>query len=449
MQKDWKRLADHRNAPERQHGWLVCGLHPEDGSVYRAYNAAEYLAGYSGAPPMVHLRRGETLRRYLEPGLEDGKTFVFWGLNSHTGAIPGPERSQTWVNQPEKMHGSRDGTGYHPGQARYANAVYTYRPDFHGDYREGVVAEDDHQVIFEFCTPYLIAATPPNAKPWGIYDPGCRNGLVLHGKADCPVAVSTDHGRTWQSCGRFRDGLDLTDRVKGRRQYWIRLGSSARDLLDSGLTMTTVCQLNSSIVPRLKEGGSEVRFAASGNAVVSAGPELPLAEAHIVEGKFGTPRVTLELAAPRGERPVAIHAAAHVQSGSPPNPDVKYQIDVSTDGGKSWKPLVKDWTIPRRGEEPPDFWSQSFCWGSGDLDAREATSVRVRFRNDGGKSYARAEAHLVYRTKGSDATRVTFSWEDDAGRHREAHVFLANAGTWKVPTGRNVRTRWVEFETAP
>ena len=79
---------------------------------------------------MVHLRRGETLRRYLEPGLDDGKTFVFWGRNYNTGGIPGPERSHTWVNQPDAMYGSKTGAGYRPGQARFANAVYTYTPDF-------------------------------------------------------------------------------------------------------------------------------------------------------------------------------------------------------------------------------------------------------------------------------------------------------------------------------
>ena len=61
----------------------------------------------------------------------------------------------------------------------------------------GVVAEDDHEVTFEFATPYIIAATPPDDRPWGVYEPGCRNGLVLRGKADCTVSVSTDHGATW------------------------------------------------------------------------------------------------------------------------------------------------------------------------------------------------------------------------------------------------------------
>ena len=38
-----------------------------------------------------------------------------------------------------------------------------------------------------------------------------------------------------------------------------------------------------------------------------------------------------------------------------------------------------------------------------------------------------------------------FDWADDAGPHRESHVFGAG-GDWTVPTGRNVQTRWVEFE---
>ncbi|HEX6984941.1 MAG TPA: hypothetical protein VF170_06170, partial [Planctomycetaceae bacterium] len=218
--KDWQRLTDRGFKPEKQNGWPVCGLHPGDGSCFQAYNVAEYLAGYAGPPPIVRLRRGETLRRYLEPGLEDGKTFAFWGVNYNTAGVPGPERSRTWVNQPEKLFGSRDGTPHVDGQARYGNAVYVYRPDFAADdYKEGVVEEDDRHVVFEFHTPYVIAATPPNDEPWGVYDEGCTNGLVIDGKADCAVAVSTDRGVTWQEAERLTGRLDLTDAVKGHRQY--------------------------------------------------------------------------------------------------------------------------------------------------------------------------------------------------------------------------------------
>jgi hypothetical protein len=452
VRDDWKRLTDRKFQREKQQGWLVCGLHPGDGGVYAEYSVAEYLAGYAGPPPAVHLRRGETLRRYLQPGLEDGKTFVFWGSNYNTASIPGPERSHTWVNQPEKMHGSRDGTGYKPGQARFGNAVYVYKPDFTtADYREGVIEENEKHIVFEFQSPYIIGATPPNAKTWGIYDAGCRNGLVLRGKADCAVSVSVDHGKSWQDCGAFSDGMDLTDRAKGRRSYHLRLHTSAKALARSGLTITTVCQANPAVMPRLKDGGAEVQFLASNRAVVSAGPSLPQAAAHLVEGKFGTPKVTLELATPRGETALEIHAAAHVFSSSPPRPDIKYQIDSSLDGGKTWNPVVKDWTIPRRGDEPKDFWSQSMCWGTLSLDGGPSSKVRLRFSNNGGKNYARCEAHLTYRTGNTDATKVTFDWSDDGGQRRVSHTFKSGSRekegeVWKIPTGKSVATRWVEFE---
>src|SRR5262249_32013523 len=165
---------------------------------------------------------------------------------------------------------------------------------------------------------------------------------------------------------------------------------------------------------------------------------------------LGTGEWTLELARRAGAAVGEGHAAAHVQSSSPPRPEVKYQIEGSTDGGKTWKPVVKDWSIPRRGHEPKDFWSQSFCWGALALEGEKASKVRIRFKNDGGKGYARCEAHLVYRAASADATRVTFAWSDHRGERRASHMFAAGShekeATWAVPTGRGVRTRWGEFE---
>ncbi|CAN5913632.1 hypothetical protein BH23PLA1_BH23PLA1_37880 [soil metagenome] len=451
IQADLSRLTDPVFQSDRQRGWPVCGLHPDDGSAYRHFHTVEYLAGYAAAPPMVHLRRGETLRRYLEPGLEEGKTFVFWGRNYNNGEIPGPERPRTWVNQPERFLGTPEGSGYNPGQARYANAVFTYKPDFRsGDYREGIIEETDDRIVFEFESPYVIAATPPDDSDWGIYKPGGRNGLVVEASADCSVSISTDGGRTWQDGGQLPGPIDLTDRVKGRYQYLIRLGARAGTLKDSDLKMTTVCQANSSVLPRLTDVESLVTFEASGRAVISAGPGKAMAQTHVIDGGFDTPRVALEVATPRGEPIVSVHASAHVRSSNPPDPEIKYHIDLSSDGGTTWKPLVSDWQIERRGEEPGDFWSQSFCWGEADLFGIESdvSRVQVGFRNDGGKQYARAEVRLVYKVDSSDPTRVTFAWSDDSGEQTASNVFPSGSetSTWTVPTGHDVRTRWVEFE---
>src|SRR5205823_4085820 len=123
-------------------------------------------------------------------------------------------------------------------------------------------------------------------------------------------------------------------------------------------------------------------------------------------------------------------------------------IDASLDGGKTWKPIVNDWKISRRGNEPKDFWSQSLCWGSLEIGKTKASSVRVRFHNTGGKNIRRGEVHLAYRPARQDATKVTFAWTDDKGDQRATQVFEPGAtnASWPIATGRNVQTRWVEFE---
>lgn len=455
VQRDWKRWTSRSHAPERQQGWLVCGLHPDDAGSYAQYNTAEYLAGYAGPPPMVHLRRGETFRRYFAPGLDDGRTFVFWGRNYNTGGIPGPERSHTWVNQPEAMRGSKSGAGYRPGQVRFANAVFTYRPDFSTqDYREGVIDEGPSHVTFEFVAPYVIAATPATNGPWGIYEPGARNGLVVQGVGGAAVRLSVDQGATWTDAGRLNGRLDLTDHAKGYRQYWLRFETGARELAASDLVITTVCQANSAILPRLKDGGTRVEFAASRRAVASAGPTLPQAQTRVVDGSMNSPAVTLRIGSPRGEPIRAVYAAAHVASGNPPSASLAAHIELRTADGSA-QPLVTDWQIPRRGDEPKDLWSQSFCYGGAELLQADTKSIDVRFGNNGRRAILRAEAHAIYKTPSRDATRVTFDWTDNAGAHQASHVFRSGAPLeWTVPTGERTQTRWVEFapvaaESAP
>jgi hypothetical protein len=448
LQNDVGRWIRRDYLPERQRGWLVCGLHPSDGNSYRKYAVAEYLAGYAGPPPMVRLRRGERMRRYFEPGLDDGKTFVFWGRNYNTNQIPGPERSRTWVNQPERMHGSTSGTQHRNGQVRFANVEYRYRPNFvNGDYREGIVDESDEHVVFAFQTPYVIGATPPNDNAWGVYETGCRNGLVIRGDSQCDIAISTNAGRTWQASQKLTDGVDLTDFAKGRSQYWLRFTAGRGQLRSAGLEMTTVCQANAAVLPRLRDNGSTIRYEASGQSVYSMGPELDLATTFLSHGEFGGKTVTL---AAKTDRPVvAVYASAHVASGSPPNPDVQYQIEYRLGADKPWLPVAKNWKVSRRGDEPDDFWSQSFCYGSVQCAAPPGNTIQVRFRNDGGKRYLRAEVHFIQRAaRLSDPLKVTYDWADSSGQHRESHVF-SSKGQWRLATGNRVETRWVEFEPVP
>ncbi|HTL53294.1 MAG TPA: hypothetical protein VL860_12015 [Planctomycetota bacterium] len=449
---DFKNYINQKWKPERQQGWLVAGLHPNDDQDYDKFSVAEYDSGYAGPPPMVHLRAGESLRRYLEPGLEDGKTFVYWGLNCNNDGIPGPARPETWVNQPEKMYKATASTSATAkgGQARFANAVYTYKPDFaKGGYKEGVVDEDKDQVTFEFYTPYVVACTPTDKSNWGIYNKGSKNGLVLHGKFTCPVSVSVDQGKTWQDAGAGQDGLDLTDMVKGHDQYLLKLGADAQALAASGLTIVTVCECNSAIIPRLHDGDNKITFEASGQGLLNAGPNIDQAEPHVVDGAMGSNKVTLKLSTPRKEKIAAIYGQSWQSSGCPPKPDVKYQIEYSADDGKTWAPVVKDFTVICRDPEPGDWWSQSLCWGNTAVK-EQVDTVQVRFSNSGGKQYRKVEAYLAYKVAKQGPCDVTFCWSENKAAPKTAtHTFAATPGqadkAWSVKTGSAVKTLWVEY----
>jgi hypothetical protein len=98
-----------------------------------------------------------------------------------------------------------------------------------------------------------------------------------------------------------------------------------------------------------------------------------------------------------------------------------------------------------RSDEPGDFWSQSFSYGSSAIRAEAGKLILIRFRNDGGKRYLRAEAHLVQATGQPDPLKVTYAWTDSSGPRTGTHVFRGR-GDWRLRTGLQVRTRWVEFE---
>jgi hypothetical protein len=305
-------------------------------------------------------------------------------------------------------------------------------------------------VTFEFCTPYVIGAAPPPAaakEKWGIYKPGCTGGLVISGKMTCPVEVSTDRGKTWQKAGPAKDGMDLTDLVKGHSQYRIRFGAAAKELAGSGLTLRTVCQCAPALIPHVKAGKNSVTFAASGKAVVSAGPNLD--QVRVVAGKVPSASVTVELAAPREARAVHLYAGSRQSSGSPPR-DCLYNIDCSTDGGKTWRPVLKGWKVIRRKPEPKDWWSHSYCYGDAALP-RVAGPVQVRFANTGGRQFTRPEAHLVYEVKNTSPLRVTFAWKDAGEVKTASHTYKAPSGradsSWTFDAGANPETLWVEYAT--
>jgi hypothetical protein len=262
-----------------------------------------------------------------------------------------------------------------------------------------------------------------------------------------PVAVSVDGGKSWKSGEVLGEAIDLTDAVKGHQQYWLKFSAGAEKLKGAEISWRTVCQTNVATIPHLKDGSNRITFAVSGRGLISAGPTKAQAGAHQVEGKLEGGNVTLELSPPRGAKASHVYAASWQSSGSPPS-GAKYQIEYSTDGGKSWRAVVKDWSIIRRPPEPNDFWSQSFCWG--DVGLEGAGAVRVRFSNNERKGYRKVEGHLGYEVREPSGTTVTFAWRERGGGIKTAsHVYESGPAkedsSWTIDGGKDVRTAWVEY----
>ena len=97
------------------------------------------------------------------------------------------------------------------------------------------------------------------------------------------------------------------------------------------------------------------------------------------------------------------------------------------------------------GYQSDDWWSQSFCFGSRDIAAERAKSVKVRFSNPT-CTYRRAQVDLVYDTGEVSPVEVRFDWTEAGQPRSAAHAFAAgDPAPWAIPTGQDVVTNWVDM----
>jgi hypothetical protein len=442
------QLLTNRAAKDNR-GWLP-ELHPGDGvGTYRKISVYSLLCGYAGAPPVVNLRPSETLRRFPRPGLGEGErgTLVFWGIC--VDGLDGPNRHITYVTDPSTCFNAakRPRQENDPDRrGRFGNAVFTYKPDFRsGSYKEGVAAEDDASVTFEHCSPFIMACKPAKKN---CLDPGATLGLVLNGKAECKVCVSTDGMKTFSEPVDFKDGLDLTDLVKGRYQYWLKFISPAPSLAGKDVTIKTCCMANGYVMPHLKADGTQVTFNASGLAAETIGPQAETIIKHVVEGGLDKPSFTVKLKTPHGEKIKTVCWAVRSPTGCPPKPDIAFKAEYSKDG-KEWKVLREGWRIvPPVPYQAPDTWSQSFFYGTQDVASADAAEVQVRISNNLGKTYQMGQFSALYETKNAAKTKVTYGWTEGGQEKTAEHVYPASARmdtSWKVETGKEPKLKWVEM----
>jgi hypothetical protein len=448
------------------------------GNWFKMYNG-----GYAAQPSIVQLRAGETFTRYFDRDHFGGPAQRrFW--HNQKG---GPFRDWTFVNMGEPTHqGAKSNCR---GNASYCNGEFVYRPNLgNAFYQEGIAAQTPNvtggdasprlrakdsgaaTVTFQHFSPYVIAGCPADgANPMTAPATG---GLVVTGQVVGPVslAVSADQGQTWKAAGEVTGKFekDLTDSVKGRYGWQVRFvwkGTGGQD----AVTFNTVTQVSQAIYPRLKSDGTSVTYRAASRGVV---PLLPnFAEPEAVAGRYeekslrssnvtyaGRSAKSRFAYAVQGNKPgvvvfrvdapenlLQVAGSARYNVRVPPPEGCDFRLDVSTDGGKSWKPLGKA-DVPKDN----DF-SSGWVYGTGDVSVAKSKTALVRANvYQGGYQVGliTAELYGVYQTPPPQAVKLTYAWKESGTVKTHVENVPAGAAERKftVPTGKTITDEYVRME---
>jgi hypothetical protein len=282
--------------------------------------------------------------------------------------------------------------------------------------------------------------------------------------------VSADQGQTWKDAGEVTGKFDkdLTDAVKGYYGWQVRLSWKEAAGLDA-LTFTTVTQVAQTIYPRLKPDGCTVVYRSAARAAV---PVLPnFGEAEAVAGRYeekslrsanvvysGRSAKSRFAYSVQGNKPgtvvfrvdapadlLQVNAAARYNVRVPPPEGCDFHLDISTDGGKTWKPLGKA-DVPKDNE-----FSSGWMYGSADVTAAKSKSALVRANvYQGGYQVGLmgAELYGVYQTPPPQPLKLTYAWKESGTvkTHVEDIAAGKTEAKFKVPTGKTITDEYVRLE---
>lgn len=428
----------------------------QGGNWYKMYNG-----GYEAHPGIVNLRSGETFTRYYDRDQFGGPTKRrFW--HHQPG---GPARDWTFANNGTPQH---DGEKHNArSKVSYCNGLFEYTPNLTA---ETIV---DNSMEFRHFSPYVICgdsvddANPMTGK--------ATDGLVIEGKAKGKVSISlsTDEGQTWSTSEREVEGTfreDFTDLAKGHYGWRVRLTWPAGSSVDQ-LKFTTTTQVCQAIYPRLKAGGSEVLYRAAGRGVSAVLPNWSLSEEAIgktiearelrssnvkyaprsLENKLvyqttnNKPAHVVFRVTGEGKPLTEIRAAARYKIRSPAPERTDFHLDLSIDGGKTWKKFGESLS-PADNE-----YSSGWVYGHATIaepQVQEAL-VRVTFYQDGYPTgLMDVQLYGIYQTPSPTAAKLTYAWRE-AGELKTYSKPLPQ-GTFQqkftVPTSDTITDEFIRME---
>ena len=174
-------------------------------------------------------------------------------------------------------------------------------------------------------------------------------------------------------------------------------------------------------MPRLKDNGSAVQFPASaGRGLGGAEPSAGAGPHHRgqvrhPEGDDGARRPRAREVRRSTRRPCPVRAARRGP--------MKYQIEVSTDGGKTWQTAGEGLEDHRAAATNRKTSGRRASAGVANLDGATASRFKSASATMAASNMLVARSTWSIARPGRTPTKVTFAWTDDHGPRMEAHTF--------------------------
>jgi hypothetical protein len=421
-------------------------------SVRRTYASTRVEHRYgvaSGGHTMDFvLRQGETFTRWWTP--QGGR----W--NHHPSYAVKPFPRSVLEREPRGPKSKHASFTVHT----HGNGRFVYRPDLtsrSSDFEDGMYdaqnaqpgpsgltlkAAGDAYAVFEVRTPYVIA-------PWvGDLDTAADDREASTVKVEgtgVRLALSLDHGRSWQRLSLTNGAVDLTPQVAGRYGYLLRLDLRGQpdQAVVRAMEIVTWVQVHPASLPSLRQGKNTMRLVTGDHyglptRVMAVCPSAadreeflkPLVEppqdydparrTSRVRGSF-----VAQMKAPPGTKIAWFSAggsfAANLGAGRQTRNAIAYGLSASG----PFQHLY-------RAEVPPD---QSHWHYNVDREVRlddPAREVFVRYTGDPAVNNIRLFAHCVDdRPRAPAPVLVTHAWTEN-GVRRSRQVRLDGPGEYEV-----------------
>ena len=310
----------------------------------------------------------------------------------------------------------------------FQDGAYSVRNLAPGEKGLHLIKPGDAEVVFEVFTPYIIVA-----KINDLDDPNDdAEASVVMVEAALPVdlAVSLDHGLTWQRAGTIRNGrniVDLTRLIKGTYGYLLKLSTAGNEgqAAITSLSIDTWVQVAPISLPRLKKGENHLRCDIGDRYGLTTIPMLVSPDTSnpkdlekylvTVPGDYDPRRDTcrirgeaiLHLAAPAGLKIAWFSAGATFRTdqgeqAAKTNNHIAYAVGEPRDFKEIYRSSVPTWV---------NHWR--YNWDTDIRLDRPAEVVYVRFHGDPGLNAMRACLHLLPKEPPTTRVQVTHEYAID------------------------------------